>query len=154
MQISEATKSCLKKYAQMSGRTPRAEFWWFILACIVATVIASIIDLVVFGPTENADGTGPLGVVVGLILVIPNFTATVRRLHDTGRSGLYLLAPMAGFAIAIFVGKMIGSALGQGGPIIVGIIMILSFLLPTWWQTRPSDPNPNKFGPNPHEVTS
>ena len=154
MKFTEATKTCLKKYFQMSGRASRSEYWWFLLAIVIATVIAALMDLMLFDASKNIDGSGPIEGIVGLVLIIPNFTASIRRLHDTNRSGWYLLAPLAGLMFAIFVGKMIGPTLGQGGPIIVGIIMILSFLLPIWWQTRPSDPNPNKFGPNPNEVPS
>lgn len=154
MGFIEATKTCLKKYFQMSGRASRSEYWWFFLAIIIATVIAALMDLMLFDTPKNIDESGPIEGIVGLLLIIPNFTASIRRLHDTNRSGWYLLVPLAGVIFAIFVGKMIGSTLGQGGPIIVGIIIILSFLLPIWWQTRPSNANPNKFGPNPHEVPS
>jgi uncharacterized membrane protein YhaH (DUF805 family) len=80
----------LQKYADFSGRAPRAEYWWFYLLIIVAYVVATILDSVLgLGQT-----VGPYGVVAALAMLavlIPSIAAGVRRLHDTDRSGWWLL---------------------------------------------------------------
>ena len=80
----------LKKYADFSGRAPRAEYWWFYLLFVVGYVIAMILDSLL-----GLDKTvGPYGIVtmlLALALVLPSIAAGIRRLHDTDRSGWWLL---------------------------------------------------------------
>ena len=80
----------LKKYADFSGRAPRAEYWWFYLLIIIVYAVAMIIDSIL--GTDHA--FGPYGIVMAvsmLALLIPSLAAAVRRLHDTDRSGWWLL---------------------------------------------------------------
>ena len=93
----------LRKYADFSGRARRAEYWWFYLLMIVGYVVATILDslvgLEVFGPY------GILTCIFGLAMIVPSLAAGVRRLHDTDRSGWWLLIgliPLIG-AIVILV---------------------------------------------------
>ena len=75
----------LKKYAEFTGRAPRAEYWWFYLGMIVVYLVAMIIDSLV-----GIELFGPYGVVtclLGLALIIPGLAVNFRRLHDTNRSG-------------------------------------------------------------------
>lgn len=107
----------------------------------------------VFGSqAQDSEFGGPIGIVTNFLLVIPQFTATVRRLHDTGRSAWYVLAPFVGFAIAIGFGAVAGPSLGQPASIIVGIVMIVSVLLPSYWLLQRSQPGANRYGPYPSEV--
>lgn len=78
----------LKRYAQIAGRAPRAEYWWFTLATFL---VGFAVDLV-----DQAAGSeiGVLGLVFNLGLLIPTVTVTVRRLHDTSRTGWWILAPI------------------------------------------------------------
>ena len=80
----------LKKYADFTGRAPRAEYWWFYLLIMVAYVIAMILDSLF--SLDNA--VGPYGIVtmvLGLAILLPSIAAGIRRLHDTDRSGWWLL---------------------------------------------------------------
>lgn len=80
----------LRRYAQFSGRARRAEYWWFYLLLIIGFVVASILDsLLGFGGS-----VGPYGLLSGLFglaMFVPTLAAGVRRLHDTDRSGWWLL---------------------------------------------------------------
>ena len=49
MDFQTSIKTCFNKYAVFSGRGSRSEFWWFFLFCCLGTVIAWIIDVMIFG---------------------------------------------------------------------------------------------------------
>lgn len=80
----------LKKYAQFSGRSRRKEFWLFYLFVTIATVLLTFIDisLDMFDPDS---GFGLLSSIFTLAIIVPSITVSVRRLHDTDRSGWWLL---------------------------------------------------------------
>jgi uncharacterized membrane protein YhaH (DUF805 family) len=80
----------LKKYADFSGRAPRAEYWWFYLLVLVVYFVAMIIDSMM-GSNFGGSGYGIMTAVAGLALLIPSIAAGARRLHDTDRSGWWLL---------------------------------------------------------------
>lgn len=87
----------LKKYAVFSGRARRKEYWMFVLFNIIFALVASALDTVVFGIAF--DGFGPLYVAYTLAVLVPGLAVSVRRLHDIGKSGWYLLVnliPLAG----------------------------------------------------------
>ena len=82
----------LKKYAEFSGRAGRAEYWYFVLFNFIAAGVLSAVDAVI-------GTTGVLGGIYALGVLIPSLAILWRRLHDTGRSGawvLILLVPLAG----------------------------------------------------------
>ena len=80
----------LKKYAVFSGRATRAEYWYFTLFNILALFVLAIIDGVI-GSFNAEAGIGLLGGIYSLAVLIPNIAVSVRRLHDTDRSGWWLL---------------------------------------------------------------
>jgi len=86
MSFMEAVKTCLSKYVTFSGRASRSEFWWFYLFTIIVSVIASIVD--------GAMGTVYIGMIANLALILPTISAGVRRMHDTNRSGWWILVPL------------------------------------------------------------
>lgn len=154
----QAVAVCLRKYATFSGRAARSEFWWFAGAVWLGSLIAALLDAVLFGAGED----GPIGLVFGLVTFVPSLAAGWRRMHDTGRMGIYLLYPvtiMIGLAFAVSVLDGVGltglPALEGPGLIALVAVMILFLLSPfivLYWLLRPSDPGPNAFGPNPNEV--
>lgn len=83
MSFQEAVAVCLKKYSTFSGRARRSEYWWFVLAYVGALFAVGLID--------NVIGNDVLGVITLLALIIPALAVSVRRLHDTGRSGAWYL---------------------------------------------------------------
>ena len=78
----------LKKYVVFSGRARRKEFWMFYLFSIIISVILNIIDSLI-GTTSG--GAGLLTSIYGLLVLLPTLAVIVRRLHDTNRSGLWIL---------------------------------------------------------------
>ncbi len=88
----------LKKYAAFSGRARRTEYWMFLLFSLIVSMVLGFVDRIL--------GTaGVLGVVYSLAVLLPTIAVSVRRLHDTGRTGWWLLIgllPIAG-AIVLLV---------------------------------------------------
>ncbi|HEY5457893.1 MAG TPA: DUF805 domain-containing protein [Sphingomicrobium sp.] len=80
----------LQKYADFTGRAPRAEYWWFVLLYMVGFVVATIIDSVL-GLDAMALTYGPVTILFALAILVPSLAVGARRLHDTDRSGWWLL---------------------------------------------------------------
>jgi uncharacterized membrane protein YhaH (DUF805 family) len=119
MSFADSVRTCLTlKYMDFSGRARRSEYWWFflfnILLSIVVNVIASAIHL------------GFLTYLVSLALLLPGLSVAVRRLHDTGKSGWWLLIGLI--------------------PLIGAIVLIVFFVMDT-------SPAGDTYGPSPTAVT-
>ena len=88
---------CWKKYAEFSGRARRQEYWMFFLFNFLAFIAIGIIDGIL--------GTnGALSGLYSLAVLIPSFAVLVRRLHDTDRSGWWILInliPTIGWIVCI-----------------------------------------------------
>lgn len=80
MNFEDAIRTCFTKYADFNGRASRGEYWWFVLFSVLAMVAASVLGRAL-----------PAFVVLGMFL--PMLAAGVRRLHDTDRSGWWMLIP-------------------------------------------------------------
>ena len=158
MTFTESIRTCLtRKYANFRDRAPRSEYWWFVLFGIIVSFIAGFLDSalglapeVTVDPedpfTTGMQPTGPIAAIIGLALVIPNIAVTARRLHDVGRSGWWMLLPAAViFGGAVFI--LLAPALF----IVLAIAAIAAGLLLLWWMVKPSEPGPNRWGPNPFE---
>jgi uncharacterized membrane protein YhaH (DUF805 family) len=100
----------LKKYAKFEGRARRAEYWWFVFlnvviecaAAFVAAVLGIVGSSILSGPGDQVMQTGEVaGILVGILcnlfVVIPSIAVAVRRMHDIGRSGWWLWAPVINF---------------------------------------------------------
>ena len=96
----------LFKYSDFAGRASRPEYWWYTLANVILIVIASTIDSV-FGLNTLLFGIyGPLTALSALSLLSPSLAVASRRLHDTGRSGWWILLafiPLAGLVLIYFL---------------------------------------------------
>ena len=79
----------LKRFAEFNGRSRRKEYWMFFLFSILVGIAASAIDIGLFG--FSIEDNGPVNGLVSLALLIPSIAVSVRRLHDTGRSGWWFL---------------------------------------------------------------
>ncbi len=92
----------LKKYAQFSGRARRKEYWMFFLFNVIAAFVLGLVDgLLGLG---GASGIGLLGGLYTLAVLVPGIAVAMRRLHDTGRSGWWLLVglvPLVGFIVLL-----------------------------------------------------
>ena len=107
----------LKKYATFTGRATRAEFWYFILFNTIVSFILAILDGI-FGTNGVFYG------IYVLAVLIPTLAVEVRRLHDIGKSGWWLLISMIP---------------------IIGIIVLI-----VWFATDSKEDN--QYGPNPKTV--
>ncbi|WP_420854557.1 DUF805 domain-containing protein [Sneathiella marina] len=105
-----AVKSVLSNYVNFSGRAARPEYWWWALAVFIIMFIAGILDAVVIAPMLGLNAVddasvSPLSVIILLAIFLPNLAVAVRRLHDTDRSGwwiLLFLVPIIGFFLLLF----------------------------------------------------
>ena len=123
MDFQTAVRACLQKYVTFSGRAARPEFWYFVLFAILANVAASIVDRALFG---GSGGSGPVGGLIGLALFLPNLAVGVRRLHDTDRSGWWLL---------------------------IGFIPLAGAIVLLIWFVRRGTAGSNRFGADPQEAS-
>lgn len=80
----------LKQYADFSGRAQRAEYWFFTLFSSLAYIVLAILDGL-FGLFNLEAGIGLFSGLYSLAVLIPNLSVLFRRLHDTNRSGWWLL---------------------------------------------------------------
>ena len=141
----------LKKYADFTGRAPRAEYWWFYLAMIVAYLVAMIFDSLV-----GISLMGPYGLftmVLALALIVPGLAATVRRLHDTNRSGWWILIAVVPYFI---MGVMMGMATASGNTSglasagLVGLVALAGGIAMLVFMVLPGTKGDNRFGPDPY----
>jgi uncharacterized membrane protein YhaH (DUF805 family) len=112
----------LRRYAEFSGRSRRKEFWLFELLLIIASVVISTIEGLVGMNTMVGGIYGPLSTLFILATIVPSIAVGVRRLHDTDRSGWWLLIALVP---------------------IIGALVLLFFYVSDG--TR----GPNRFGPDP-----
>lgn len=102
MTFVKAIESSLSQYMTFRGRAARSEFWFFYLFSSICSVVAIIIDNILGTQFKNIDSLsgglyGYVYLLVALGLFIPNLSVSVRRLHDTNRSGRWywiLLVPL------------------------------------------------------------
>tara|TARA_R110001599_G_scaffold8651_5_gene41991 strand:- start:20435 stop:20818 length:384 start_codon:yes stop_codon:yes gene_type:complete len=109
------------KYAMFGGRARRKEYWYFVLFNLLASIILGVVDGITGTYSEDA-GLGLLGGIYALAVFIPSIAVAMRRLHDTGRSGWWLL---------------------------LALIPILGFLVLLVFMLLDSEPGDNQYGPNP-----
>jgi uncharacterized membrane protein YhaH (DUF805 family) len=102
-------------YFDFDGRTRRRDYWLFILFYFIVSVIANIIDAVILGVPV-------LSLLLALALFLPSLGIAVRRLHDIGKSGWWVLINLV--------------------PLIGGIWFIIL-------AATDSTPGSNAYGPNP-----
>jgi uncharacterized membrane protein YhaH (DUF805 family) len=119
MTFGAAISSVLTQYTGFSGRARRSEYWYFFLFNVLVSIVAGVIDTALNSPV--------LGIIVTLGLLLPSIAVSVRRLHDTGRSGWWLLISLVP---------------------LVGAIVLLVF------QCQDSEPGANRFGPSPKDGLS
>jgi uncharacterized membrane protein YhaH (DUF805 family) len=103
-----------KKYAVFSGRARRKEYWFFLLFNIIITIALFMVDGAI-GTLSVNGGIGLLSGIYSLAVLIPSLAVGIRRLHDTDRSGWWLLIgliPVIG-SVAILVLMVLGGTPGD-----------------------------------------
>ena len=104
----------MKNYFNVEGRARRTEYWMYFLVYLGIIIAAGILDAII--------GLGLVGLFVALGHLIPSITVGVRRLHDIGRSGWFLL---------------------------VGLIPLIGWIILLYWAVKEGDPQDNAYGSNP-----
>ena len=115
MGFAEAVQAVLGKYADFSGRARRSEYWFWTLAVMLGYVVALILVAI-------AKPFLYLLVIAYLAILVPSLAVSVRRLHDTGKSGWFILVGLI--------------------PLVGGIILLV-------FMVSDSTPGDNQYGPNP-----
>ncbi len=109
-------KKVLLSWSDFNGRTRRREYWFYFLALIVIYIVAGIIDGVLL-----RGGKGLFLPLAILIHLVPNLAVSFRRMHDIGKSALWLL---------------------------IGLIPVVGGLVILYFSAKDSDAD-NIYGPNP-----
>jgi len=119
MNFSEAVKSAFSKYTQFSGRSSRPEYWYFFLFWFIGDMVAGLLAI-------------PVAVIFFSATLIPRITVNVRRFHDIGMSGWWVLFqfPIAFLAIPYPL-------------VLIGAIPWV------YWMCKKGDEGENRFGPYP-----
>lgn len=127
MTFKRAFERCVReKYVAFSGRASRAEYWKFMLIYVIILLVAQALDVGLFPHTVDETGMGgTITTIVTILLFLPAFTAQIRRLHDIGKSGWWILWQIVP---------------------IIGTLVLLYFLV------KPSEKGTNKYGPQPSET--
>jgi uncharacterized membrane protein YhaH (DUF805 family) len=113
-----------KKYATFAGRARRKEYWYFILFYCIALIALAVVDSIAGTFSEEAE----IGLFSGLFVlatIVPSLAVTVRRLHDTDRSGWWIL---------------------------INFVPLLGALVLLVFTVLDSQPGANRFGENPKGV--
>lgn len=113
--FSDAAKRVLSKYVDFSGRAPRSEYWWWTLAVALASLV---LGALFSGATQET-----FDAVFGLFFLavaLPSLAVTVRRLHDTDRSGWMVLVSfipfVGGIILLVFMAQEGSRRANQWGP--------------------------------------
>jgi uncharacterized membrane protein YhaH (DUF805 family) len=90
-----------KRYADFKGRSSRASYWWPLFATPIIVLVLGGISASVFGTAS--DETGPLESIYMLAWLCPLIAVGVRRLHDIGRSGWWVLIALTGIGSIVLI---------------------------------------------------
>ena len=107
MTFKESIATCFKKYAEFNGRASRPEYWWFFLFMMLVCLATTVID-----PSQT------LSSLCTLFFLLPWLAASVRRLHDTDRSGwlaLLNLIPIVNLILIYFYCQKGSSGINRYG---------------------------------------
>jgi uncharacterized membrane protein YhaH (DUF805 family) len=100
MKFGEAVAAGCANCINFSGRATAPEFWFWILFSALGAVVTEFVDAAVF---IHHPGLSPLNSLFTLAVLMPSLAVTVRRLHDTGRSGWWLLLVPTGVGIFLLL---------------------------------------------------
>ena len=103
MTFGEAIKSGFKKYFDFSGRASRSELWWWTLFCFLLGFGCATLDMAIGWGNNSSKGNGPLATFSAVSTFLPSLAVSVRRLHDTDRSGWWLWGAFLGWIFAVIL---------------------------------------------------
>ena len=132
----EAVRTCLfRKYFDFRGRAPRPEYWWFFLFSVLVERLANQFDIRV------------VSILLSAGLFLPSMAVAVRRLHDTGRSGWWLLLWAPGRVFALLADYLEWA--GWIANLILLVVVSIPGLVFLWFMVQKGDAWENRYGPNP-----
>ncbi len=150
--VDWAKRPILEKYADFTGRAPRAEYWWYTLAIVIVSLVLTIVESIA-GLRGMIFGVyGPLTALFWLATIVPGIAVGVRRLHDTNRSGWWLLLFVPYLITMIMTARAAAAgnlaAIGGFGLLsLVGLGLSIVLLV---FMVLPGTPGDNRYGPNPY----
>ncbi|PKM03872.1 MAG: DUF805 domain-containing protein [Gammaproteobacteria bacterium HGW-Gammaproteobacteria-6] len=103
MTFQDSIRIGFSKYADFTGTASRPEYWWFFLFLVLGSLVAMALSFW-------------LSMVFSLATIVPSLAAATRRLHDTGRSGWWLLislVPLVGGIVLIVLLAQEGTSLAR-----------------------------------------
>ena len=162
----------LKRYFEFSGRSRRMEYWMFVLLQVLIYVALGIIAAVLIGGSAGmmAGGSadmasggmvgmlasmGIIAVVMGVVwlgLIVPSLAVTVRRLHDSNRTGKWLFAYLAPYVIGYVLTIAAAASESSALAVVGGLVMLLGFIAAIVilvFMFLPGTVGPNNYGPDP-----
>lgn len=177
----------LVKYVEFNGRSRRSEFWLWVLFRFLVDSAIGVIAIFMIGSSlhlakDNPEQfmaqymtVMPLFQLVGLALFLPTLAVGVRRLHDTNRSGWWIIMPMVvtfvGFIVFFIVvgtsifqmagangaGKSMSEAqslqavMGFFGSLFLCVLLpaLISYIVMLVFYVTDGTPGPNRFGQDP-----
>lgn len=95
----------LQNYAVFEGRARRKEYWMFVLINLIVSIIIGQLDQLL-GTYDPASGVNYLGTIYSLAVLLPSIAVGVRRMHDVGKSGWFLLIPIYNLILAVTEGEV------------------------------------------------
>jgi len=117
MNFAQAITSGFRHYVAFAGRASRSEYWYWVLFTIIGAIVTLILDRAVFSDSDLS----PLNAIFNLVCFLPSLAVAVRRLHDIGRTGWWILIALT----------------------IIGTIVLIV------WACQKGDAGPNQYGPDP-----
>ena len=119
MGFGQAVKSFWSNYSTFKGRSRRSEYWWIQLFLVLTNLAVAAIDLALMNGDVDRfianGGGGIVGLVWILVTIVPALAVLGRRLHDTGKSGWWVLIGFVPFVgtIVLFVFSVLDSDAGD-----------------------------------------
>lgn len=133
----------LKKYAIFNGRSRRTEFWMFALINLLIVVGLGVVDFIYETPR--------LTLIYGFAVLIPSLSVTVRRLHDTDRSGRWILISLVPVAVWLILLFFVGLEEGRVR-ILSGLIPVIGSLVLVCFMGQEGKSERNQYGPDPKRL--
>jgi uncharacterized membrane protein YhaH (DUF805 family) len=101
------TKVVFENYANFTGRARRSEYWYFVLGSAIISFTINILTALLSPKLVF------LGIVYSLAVFIPTIAVLIRRMHDVGKSGWYILIPIYNLILACTAGDFGKNDYGQ-----------------------------------------
>lgn len=159
MGFGEAISDGFFNFANFRDRASRSAFWWWMLFLLICGAVAYAIDLIAFRGQANIGGMpiGPFYLVVAIAAILPSVAVSARRLHDTNRTGWWLLIPYGG-AAAISLLPAFGVDVEDPNPdartllllAIPGLITLVGVVITFIFFLLAGTKGNNKYGPDPY----